>query len=242
VPGKIFISYRRGDDPGTTGRLFDALKDTFDADRLFLDVDNIEPGLDFIEVIEDRISKSDVLLAVIGEHWIEARDREGRRRLDSPQDSVRIEIESAINQKKRVIPVLIGETKIPEPDLLPESLRVLARRNAATIRHERFHDDMANLTKALRRAPGVKPDWCSEDHLKQDELTICATQSLWALDNQLNDVFRKYSATVSDPKALSDDEAKWVREIRRPCAADQQCITKVYLARIATFNVFLLRQ
>jgi uncharacterized protein len=92
------------------------------------------------------------------------------------------------------------------------------------------------------RAPGVKPDWCSEDHLKQDELTICATQSLWALDNQLNDVFRKYSATVSDPKALSDDEAKWVREIRRPCAADQQCITKVYLARIATFNVFLLRQ
>jgi hypothetical protein len=154
VAGKIFISYRRGDDPGTTGRLFDALKAAFDEDRLFLDVDNIEPGLDFIEVIKDRVSKSDVLLAVIGQHWIEARDKNGRRRLEDPKDSVRIEIESAINQKKRVIPVLIGETKIPDPDILPDSLQVLSGRNAVPIRHERFRDDMANLTKSLRHILG----------------------------------------------------------------------------------------
>ena len=55
MPGKIFISYRRRDDPGGAGRLFDALNEAFDPDRLFLDVDSIEPGQDFVEVIEDRV-------------------------------------------------------------------------------------------------------------------------------------------------------------------------------------------
>src|ERR1700753_2355815 len=135
MTGKIFISYRRDDDAGTTGRLSDELKKTFDADQLFLDVDNIEPGLDFVEVIEDRISKSDVLLAIIGEHWIDACDKGGKRRLDSPRDPVRLEIEAAINQKKRVIPVLIGETRMPEAEVLPKSMCALAGRNAITIRN-----------------------------------------------------------------------------------------------------------
>jgi hypothetical protein len=154
VTGKIFISYRRDDDAGTTGRLSDELKKTFDADQLFLDVDSIEPGLDFVEVIEDRISKSDVLLAIIGEHWVDARDRDGKRRLDSPRDPVRLEIETAINQRKRVIPVLIGETRMPEAEVLPKSMSALAGRNAITIRNDRFRDDMANLTNKLRHIFG----------------------------------------------------------------------------------------
>jgi uncharacterized protein len=91
-------------------------------------------------------------------------------------------------------------------------------------------------------ASGIKPDWCSEDHLKPDELTICATQGLWALDNQLNDVFRKYAATVADRKALSDDELKWVRDSRRPCGADPQCIAKAYQDRAAYFTAALRKQ
>jgi TIR domain len=114
--GKIFISYRRGDDPGSAGRLLDVLKATFEADQLFIDVDNIEPGLDFVQVIQERVAQSQILLAVIGKHWCDARGVDGSRRLDDPSDIVRVEIESALDQNKRVIPVLIGDIKMPTPE------------------------------------------------------------------------------------------------------------------------------
>jgi hypothetical protein len=157
VPGKIFISYRRRDDPGGAGRLFDALNEAFEPGRLFLDVDSIEPGQDFVEVIEDRVAKSAILLAVIGQHWIDATDDHGNRRLDNAQDYVRIEIESALKQNTRVIPVLIGDAKMPAAEVLPESIRKLARHNAVMLRYERFHDDIANLVGALKRAMGDAP-------------------------------------------------------------------------------------
>jgi uncharacterized protein YecT (DUF1311 family) len=153
--GKIFISYRRGDDPGSAGRLLDVLKTTFKADQLFIDVDNIEPGLDFVQVIQERVAQSQVLLAVIGKNWCDAQSVDGSRRLDDPADIVRVEIESALDQNKRVIPVLIGDIKMPAPEKLPESLRALTRRHAVQIRHERFRDDTARLTEALERAVGA---------------------------------------------------------------------------------------
>jgi hypothetical protein len=154
MPGKIFISYRRRDDPGGAGRLFDALNEAFEPGRLFLDVDSIEPGQDFVEVIEDRVAQSAILLAVIGQHWVDVTDDRGNRRLDNAQDYVRIEIESALKQKTRVIPVLIGDAKMPAAEVLPESIRKLARHNAVMLRYERFHDDIANLVGALKRAMG----------------------------------------------------------------------------------------
>jgi hypothetical protein len=87
-----------------------------------------------------------------------------------------------------------------------------------------------------------KPNWCSEDHLKEDELTICATEDLWALDAQLNDVFRKVSDRAPDAKDLGDDEAKWVRETRRPCAANQGCIAHAYKDRIVYFTAWLKKE
>src|SRR5436190_9290959 len=94
MPGKIFINYRRGDDPGNTGRLFDQLEDVFPREQLFIDVDSIPPGRDFVRVLEEQVAQCDVLLAVIGKGWIDARDEQGVRRLDNPDDFVRIEIES----------------------------------------------------------------------------------------------------------------------------------------------------
>jgi uncharacterized protein YecT (DUF1311 family) len=88
-----------------------------------------------------------------------------------------------------------------------------------------------------------KPDWCSEDHLKPDELTICASESLWAFDNQLNDVFRKVSDRTADQKAaLSEDEGKWVHEIRRPCGTDRACIANAYRDRISYLTASLRKQ
>jgi hypothetical protein len=79
---------RRGDDPGHTGRLFDRLQDAFEPQQLFLDVDNIAPGLDFVRVLNERIAECDVVLAVIGKGWIDARNAAGAWRLDDPDDFV----------------------------------------------------------------------------------------------------------------------------------------------------------
>jgi TIR domain len=151
MAGKIFINYRRGDDPGNTGRLFDRLQEVFASDQLFMDVDNIAPGLDFVRVLEEQVGQCDALLAVIGKGWIDARDDKGARRLDNPEDFVRIEIESALKQNKRVIPVLVGDTHMPRPEELPEAIRPLARRNAVRLSHERFRADAQGLIKALQR-------------------------------------------------------------------------------------------
>jgi hypothetical protein len=152
MAGKIFINYRRGDDPGNTGRLFDRLQDVFEPQQLFLDVDNIAPGLDFVRVLNERVGECDILLAVIGRSWIDTRDGAGKRRLEDPDDFVRIEIESALTQGKRVIPVLVGDAVMPRPDELPQTLQPLARRNAVRLTHERFRADTQGLIKALQNA------------------------------------------------------------------------------------------
>ena len=92
---KIFISYRRGDSAGHTGRLYDRLADHFGQDQVFMDVDTIRPGLDFVEVVQQAVADSDGLIAVIGKDWLTASDATGGRRLDQPNDMVKLEIAAA---------------------------------------------------------------------------------------------------------------------------------------------------
>lgn len=149
---KIFINYRRGDDPGFAGRLFDRLEQHFSQDQIFIDVDHIAPGLDFVHVLEDQVNKCDVLLAIIGKGWIDARDEFGARRLESTADFVRIEIEAALKLRKRVIPVLVNGAEMPRADQLPETMKELAVRNAVRLTYERFRSDAQGLIKALTTA------------------------------------------------------------------------------------------
>jgi hypothetical protein len=102
-------------------------------------------------VLEEQVAQCDVLLAVIGKGWIDARDATGARHIDIPQDFVRIELESALKQGKRVIPVLMHEARLPRSDELPEAVRPLARRNAVRLTHERFRADAQALIKALQQ-------------------------------------------------------------------------------------------
>ena len=157
MPGKIFINYRRGDDPGNTGRLFDHLEQAFQRDQLFRDVDSIPPGRDFVRELEKQVAQCDVLLAVIGKGWIEARDDQGVRRLDKPNDIVRIEIALALKHDKLVIPVLVQDARMPSPDELPEAIRPLARRNAVRLTYERFRADTKDLIKAIKQALDEAP-------------------------------------------------------------------------------------
>jgi hypothetical protein len=131
-PAKIFVSYRRADAGWPARWLADRLAAQFGADVVFQDVDSIRPGDDFADEIEAAVGSCSVLLALIGPRWLAAESGTGRR-LDNPQDWVRLEIEAAIRRRIRVIPVLLDGARMPATDELPPSLRELARRQAVTL-------------------------------------------------------------------------------------------------------------
>ena len=144
----IFINYRREDSAGHTGRLFDHLSGRFPG-RVFMDVDTIDPGIDFVEVIEQAVSCCEVLLVVIGNEWLDARDAHGKRRLDNPADFVRLEIAAALERKIRIIPVLVKDAAMPRPEDLPPDLIKLTRRNAIELSDARFVSDVDRLIQAI---------------------------------------------------------------------------------------------
>lgn len=149
-PGRVFICYRREDAGYPAGWLFDQLAARLGADRVFKDVDSIEPGDDFEEVITGAVESCAVLLAVIGSRWVGAAGPDGRR-LDDPGDFVRLEIEAALTRGVRVIPVLVDGARMPRPDRLPACLAPLARRQAVELSHARFTADLADLLNVLEK-------------------------------------------------------------------------------------------
>lgn len=146
---RIVLNYRRDDTGGHAGRLYDALSERFGDDHVFIDIDAIEPGTDFAEMIDRAVGSCDAFLALIGKRWLTATDAAGRRRLDSPADYVRLEIEAALNRKVRVIPVLLQGTEMPTSDDLPESLSRLARIQAQEVSDGRWHYDITRLIATL---------------------------------------------------------------------------------------------
>jgi hypothetical protein len=148
--GGVFVSYRREDGGDAAGRLADRLVDRFGAERVFIDVDAIEPGMDYVEALTRAVAACDVLVAVIGPRWLTAADEQGRR-LDDPHDWVRVEVGTALARGVRVIPVLVGSAVMPARRDLPEDLTGLARRNALRIRHESFRADAGQLVVVIER-------------------------------------------------------------------------------------------
>ncbi len=157
VSGGIFICYRRADSAAWAGRIHDRLTNRFGREQVFIDVDDIEPGLDFAQILSDRVGRCDALVAIIGKNWLTIREGYFRRRLDNPNDYVRIEIEAALTRGIRVIPVLVDGAGMPRGEALPNGLKALVRRNRVEISHVRFDSDCERLTKALAFGPRVTP-------------------------------------------------------------------------------------
>jgi hypothetical protein len=154
---KIFISYRREDTAGYAGRLKDALSQHFGEDRVFMDVDSIGYGADFVEVVEKAVSSCQILLAIIGKRWLDVTDKNGQRRLDNPQDLVRVEVETALKRGIKVIPTTVQDAAMPTADVLPEPLGKLARRNAIELSDNRWKYDVSLLIETLEKELGVEP-------------------------------------------------------------------------------------
>jgi hypothetical protein len=147
--GAIFLSYRRSDSAGESGRLSDDLVARFGEQRVFMDVDAIQPGRDFRKAIHENVDACTVLLAMIGPTWLETQGTGGGRRLDSENDYVRLEIATALRRDIAVVPVLIRGARMPKADQLPEDLRELAYRNSVELTHARWKSDVQVLAAAL---------------------------------------------------------------------------------------------
>ena len=150
MSGQIFISYRREESRWSARSLHDRLCRDFDPKQIFMDIDAIALGEDFFEAIETTVAKCDVLIAVIGKNWLTSKDDHGNRRLDNPEDFVRMEIGAALKRKIRVIPVLVDGALMPQSTDLPEDLRPLVRRNALLITDTSFDGDCQRLAAAIK--------------------------------------------------------------------------------------------
>lgn len=146
---QILISYRREDSSGYAHALYNRLSKQYGEGRVFMDVDAIEPGQDFVEALEGSVQACDVVIALIGRRWVDAKDEDGQRRLEDPNDFLRIEIQTALERGVRVIPVLVQGARMPRVAELPEDLGKLARRQALELSDTRFNMDVDRLIHSL---------------------------------------------------------------------------------------------
>ena len=121
-----------------------------------MDVDSIDLGLDFVDVLEGALNQCVALVAIIGKTWLTDADADGNRRLDNPDDFVRLEIETALRRNIRVIPILVDGASMPGSADLPPSLAALARRNGREMSHARFGSDCLELISVLERVLAVR--------------------------------------------------------------------------------------
>lgn len=179
--GSIFINYRRDDSGWNTVALYNELQEYFSRDQIFKDFNAILPGDDFVESIHKALQDCDVLLVIIGKSWLNMKNAEGVRRLDEPDDFVRLEIAKALERKIKVIPVLFDNVRMPNEEELPPGLEGLARKQSVEILSTRFEDDVRNLAEAIKRILDEHPDnqYNTTNSNQEPERTFSNTSNLY---------------------------------------------------------------
>ena len=181
----VFLSYRRADSAAMCGRIYQALSRRSLGRSVFRDTNAISAGVDFYAVLLSAIDSSKIVLAVIGPQWLSLAGPTGARRLDDPDDMVRREIETALQDEKTLIPILLDDTPLPTAAELPEALTPLASLKPVRVRSgPEFNLDMARLAEVTRRLLGV------ERHpalLALSALTAAAAGAAWLINQRSND-------------------------------------------------------
>ena len=146
---RIFLCYRRDDTRWVAGRLYDELRQRYGPEQVFQDITAIRPGIRYTDQIQEEISRCDVLVVVMGEGWLLAADPQGRRRLDSPRDLVRLEIAAALQRGIPIIPVLVQRASMPADVDLPDDIADLTLYHACEVTDTRWDYDVGVLLKAV---------------------------------------------------------------------------------------------
>ena len=215
VPGRVFMSYRRDDTDFPAGWLYERLSSHLGREQVFKDVDSIELGDDFVQIITSAVGSCDVLLALIGDRWLEVTNDTGQRRLDDPHDFVRLELEAALKRKVRVIPILLGAASMPTADQLPASLSKLTRRQALQLTPARFEANIGRLLRVLDRTLAEQQTQrdAKVKAQAQREVEAKSQQEAEARAAREAEVAREAEARVArDAVAAREAEAKATRE------------------------------
>lgn len=175
MPG-VFISYRREDSAPYAGRLFDWISERIGKEQTFIDVNTIQAGDDFVDVLQENVGACQILLAVIGKLWLQCVDENGKRRLDDPEDYVRIEVAAALDRNVRVIPVLVDGARMPRTEELPELLAKLGRRQAIELSHARFAQDIVPIMQIVEKSLASRRETAPEE----------AAQGRWPGESKIN--------------------------------------------------------
>jgi hypothetical protein len=155
---KVFLSYRRTDTKAIARQLGEVLRQHQGWDAVFLDIDEIAPGQRFEVVISQRLRQADLVIALIGVRWLEP-GASGAPRLWNPEDWVHRELEAAIELGVPVLPVLVGDAKLPEEGDLPTALKPIVTFNATRLDDGRnFQTDVAQLRSDIERLLGSHVD------------------------------------------------------------------------------------
>jgi hypothetical protein len=219
----IFLSYRR-DDAGPYARslqlqLSQRIPDT----PIFMDLDSIEPGLDFADVIEEKVNSCAVLVALIGRQWATLADEDGARRLDNPDDYVRFEVKTALERGVRVIPVLLDGARPLRQQELPAELHKLARLNAHKLSYDRYQDDADRLLDLIQRVLDAGPGTA----VVSGSLDAHGPMSIWEKVRRTGQretrafVFREIPSAGADPGVL------------QPALVTEQDYFRVWLCEIS---------
>lgn len=204
----IFISYRRSDSNDVSGRIYDRLSAHFGATSVFKDVHSIPYGVDFATYIRQELSQCKVLLAVIGPTWLTV-ERQGQRRLDDPADWVRIEVQSALENKGiTVIPLLVSGADRLIKAQLPEELRPLASLNSTQARPDPdFHQDMTRLARRLEEIVSTSQGKVSLTDVSKP-LNLAQTLELEDLKQQLTLISQQHQACAEEARLTGDPDRK----------------------------------
>lgn len=167
---KIFISYRRDDSIAYVGRMRDYLEKVYDKSEIFQDISYLKGGDDYATIIKNTINKCECCIVVIGPDWHKVK-KNGKLRINDPDDFLQMEISLALKYNKKIVPVLVGNAKMPDKKELIPPLKGITKFTAIDLSNERFSFDMKSLIssiggafgtirffihKSLKRIPGVK--------------------------------------------------------------------------------------
>jgi CHASE2 domain-containing sensor protein len=208
-PLNIFISYRRSESSGYSGRIYDRLRAALPDADVFMDAERIDPGANWRERLAERIGAADIVLVLIGAAWRSLVDAAGRRRLDDPHDVTRWEVESALTQDKRIVPVLLDEATPLRPDELPATLQPLAGLQAARIRHDAFEAGLEHLIaritgKRLRDEAESNRARLRIEQVKRWSIPVIALAAVLLAWTRLFDLFALDTRIATWTLALAD--------------------------------------
>ena len=165
---RIFISYRRAENQFAAGALARELRQRFGQESVFRDRESIGGGVAWKEHLLEELSEGSALLVLMGKNWAQITDGEGQRRLDSPDDPVRLEIADGLRDRAFVLPILIEDATMPRASELPEDIRAIADFNALQLRDGDWQHDFDAICKALKQGSFKHkgPGWWRRNRLR----------------------------------------------------------------------------